>query len=80
MLEGDTTRIAVQLAIAPNEAVTGNHDSERIATIGMPHRTGCLRHPQTLGEFPIGQRRTKRYALEFLSDALLKWCPWWGEQ
>src|SRR2546426_3877783 len=48
--------------------------------LGMPHAARAVGHPQTLGEFPIGQRRTKRYALEFLPDALLKRCPWWGER
>ncbi len=67
------------MAIATNQAVTGNHNRQRVPAIGMAHRPCRLRHPQALRQFPIGQRCAKRNALEFLPDTLLKRRAWWGE-
>jgi hypothetical protein len=78
-LEGQTTRIAAQLAIAADEAVTGNHNRNWIPAIGMPHSASSLRYPQALCKLPIGQCRAKRYVLECLPDALLKRRAWGGK-
>src|SRR5262249_45288245 len=70
--------IATQLTIATNETVTGDHDREWVAAVGVPHRPRCPGEPKTLGQLPVGQCGAKGNALQLAPDALLKWRANWG--